>query len=138
MYNIGEYISYGNNGVCEIVGTETMDSSMENVDSRQCYILRPLHDRSCKIMTPVDNQKVIMRKLISKEETRQLLDDIVPQGDAWLTLTHSPLLSHTETILPVGQLERLVVGDVLGDGLLHGLGIDKGETKELLINAFGQ
>ena len=49
---------------------------MENVDSRQCYILRPLHDRSCKIMTPVDNQKVIMRKLISKEETRQLLDDI--------------------------------------------------------------
>ena len=59
MYNIGEYISYGNNGVCEIVGTETMDSSMENVDSRQCYILRPLHDRSCKIMTPVDNQKVI-------------------------------------------------------------------------------
>ena len=27
-------------------------------------------------MTPVDNQKVIMRKLISPEETRQLLEDI--------------------------------------------------------------
>jgi CarD family transcriptional regulator len=27
-------------------------------------------------MTPVDNQKVIMRNLISPEETKQLLDDI--------------------------------------------------------------
>ena len=27
-------------------------------------------------MTPVDNQKVIMRDLISPEETRQLLEDI--------------------------------------------------------------
>ncbi len=76
MYSIGDYISYGNSGVCEVMGTEVMDSSTGNSAGRECYILRPLHDRSCKIMTPVDNQKVIMRDLISPEETKQLLEDI--------------------------------------------------------------
>lgn len=76
MYSIGEFISYGNSGVCEVMGTEYMDSSIGESGRRQCYILRPLHDQSCKIMTPVDNQKVIMRNLISPEETKQLLDDI--------------------------------------------------------------
>ena len=76
MYSIGDYISYGNSGVCEVMGTEVMETSMGSASGRTCYVLRPLHDRSCKIMTPVDNQKVIMRKLISPEETRQLLEDI--------------------------------------------------------------
>jgi CarD family transcriptional regulator len=51
-------------------------TNTSGAENRQCYILQPLHDKSCKIMTPVDNPKVIMRSLISKEETRQLLKDI--------------------------------------------------------------
>ncbi len=58
------------------MGTEFMDSAVGDSVGRQCYILRPLHDQSCKIMTPVDNHKVIMRNLISPEETKQLLNDI--------------------------------------------------------------
>ena len=76
MYSIGDYISYGNSGVCEVMGTEVMDSSAGSSKGRECYILRPLSNQTCKIMTPVDNQKVIMRDLISPEETRQLLEDI--------------------------------------------------------------
>lgn len=75
MYNIGEFISYGNNGVCKVLGTQVM-ANTSGTENRQCYILQPLHDKSCKIMTPVDNQKVVMRSLISKEETKQLLEDI--------------------------------------------------------------
>ena len=76
MFCIGEFISYGNSGVCEVMGTEVMESSAGSPAGRECYILRPLHDQSCKIMTPVDNQKVIMRNLISPEETKQLLEEI--------------------------------------------------------------
>ena len=167
MYNIGEYISYGNNGVCAIVGTETMDSSMENVDSRQCYILRPLHDRSCKIMTPVDNQKVIMRKLISKEETRQLLDDIpeietLPEQSArqqeiayqkalhsgdcreWICLIKTLNERITtrkrkgKKVTATDDRYYKAASEKLIEEFSVVLGIDKGETKELLINAFGQ
>ena len=76
MYSVGDYISYGNSGVCEVMGTEVMDPSIGTAVGRICYILRPLHDQSCKIMTPVDNPKVTMRDLISPEETRKLLEDI--------------------------------------------------------------
>ncbi len=77
MYSIGEYISYGQSGVCEVMGTEMMDSSTGSSSGSQCYyVLRPLHDEKCKIMTPVNNHKVIMRNLISPEETKQLLSDI--------------------------------------------------------------
>lgn len=76
MYTIGQFISYGNSGVCEVVGTREMESAKPGEGVRQCYILRPLHDKTCTITTPVDNRKVIMRDLISPEETRQLLADI--------------------------------------------------------------
>ena len=76
MFCIGEFISYGNSGVCEVMGTEVMEPSAGSPAGRECYILRPLHDQSCKIMTPIDNQTVIMRNLISPEETKQLLEDI--------------------------------------------------------------
>lgn len=76
MYSIGQYISYGSSGVCEVVGTREMDTSQLGAGARMCYILRPLHDKTCTITTPVDNQKVIMRDLISPEETKRLLADI--------------------------------------------------------------
>lgn len=76
MYRIGQYISYGSSGVCEVMGTREMEASNPEADRIQCYVLQPLHDRACTITTPVDNQKVTMRDLISPEETRQLLADI--------------------------------------------------------------
>ena len=76
MFSIGDFISYGNSGVCEVMGTERMESSSASPSGRECYVLRPLHDQSCKIMTPVDNQKVIMRNLISPEEMKDLLENI--------------------------------------------------------------
>ena len=92
LFSIGEYISYGNSGVCEVMGTEVMESSVGNSAGRECYILRPLHDQSCKIMTPVDNQKVIMRNLISPEETKQLLDqNLEAQADAFKGTANSIL-----------------------------------------------
>ena len=76
MYRVGQFISYGNSGVCEVVGTREMETEQPGTGSRKCYILRPIHDKTCTITTPVDNHKVIMRELISPEETRQLLADI--------------------------------------------------------------
>jgi len=76
LYSIGQYISYGNSGVCEVVGTGELESQNPDRGKKQCYILRPLHDRTCTIMTPVDNDKVIMRDLISPEETKELLAGI--------------------------------------------------------------
>lgn len=77
MYNIGDLIIYGNNGVCKVVDTTTLQGSgASGISDRKCYILQPLHDETCRITTPVDNQKVIMRSLLSREETEELIREI--------------------------------------------------------------
>lgn len=166
MYCVGDYISYGNNGVCEVMGTEMMNPSSGSAESRECYILRPLHDRSCKIMTPVDNQKVIMRDLISPEETRQLLDDIpqietLPEQSArqqeisyqkalhsgscrqWLCLVKTLneriaiRKSKGKKVTATDDRYYKAAVDKLVEEFSVVLGMDAGETTDLLNDAFG-
>lgn len=75
MFGIGEYIIYGMNGVCRV--EEIGPMSLNGVDSdRIYYTLLPLYTKGSRMYTPVDNQKVIMRPVISEQEVCQLIDDI--------------------------------------------------------------
>ncbi len=165
MYSVGDFISYGNSGVCEVMGTEVVNSAVGTAVGRTCYILRPLHDQSCKITTPVDNHKVIMRDLISPEETRQLLEDIpqietLPEQSArQQEISYSKALhsgSCREWLSLVKTLnQRIAVRrekgkkvtatddryfkaatDKLVEEFSVVLGIDSEQTKELLMDSF--
>ncbi len=74
MFDIGEYVSYGNNGICQVAEITKMQGTDDS--SRQYYILKPINNESGKIYTPVDNDKVFIRELITVQEAEQLLDDI--------------------------------------------------------------
>lgn len=75
MFNIGEYIVYGMNGVCRV--EEIGPMSLNGVDSdKMYYTLLPLYTKGSRVFTPVDNQKVVMRPVISEQEVCQLIDDI--------------------------------------------------------------
>lgn len=75
MFNIGEYIVYGVNGVCRV--EEIGPMSLNGVESDKVYYtLLPLYTRGSRVFTPVDNQKVVMRPVISKQEACQLIDDM--------------------------------------------------------------
>ena len=75
MFNIGEVIVYGNSGVYCVC--EYCKSPVDKHDDRQFYLLRPLHESSSNIiMTPVDNDRVMMRNIISEDEAYELIDKI--------------------------------------------------------------
>lgn len=74
MFKVGEYIVYGMNGVCEVEQIGPM--SMSGVDSDKLYYtLLPLYTKGSRVYTPVDNQKVVMRSVISKTEACALIDE---------------------------------------------------------------
>ncbi|MCM1180494.1 MAG: CarD family transcriptional regulator [Clostridium sp.] len=74
MFKVGEYIVYGMNGVCEV--EEIGPMNLSGVDSdRLYYTLLPLYTKGSRVYTPVDNQKVIMRPVISKTEACALIDE---------------------------------------------------------------
>jgi len=70
LFKVGDLIVYGSTGVCEV-----LDISRPDDKERKFYVLKPLY-QSCIISTPVDTTKVLMRKIISKNEAQQLVDTI--------------------------------------------------------------
>jgi len=75
MFEIGDYIIYGNHGVCRVEDIGALD--IPGVDqSMDCYTLQPVFSKSSTLYTPVDNEKVLMRSVITSEEARELIDEI--------------------------------------------------------------
>lgn len=75
MFETGDYIVYGNTGICQVMGVTTM-----NIDGipkdRLYYILRPEGQREGKIFTPVENGKLVMRKVMTKQDAEELINEI--------------------------------------------------------------
>lgn len=82
MFKIDDYVVYGGNGVCKVTNVGTLENSRSDSD-REYYTLEPVYE-SGKIFTPVDNQKVVMRKIISKEEADELINSIPSIEVDWI------------------------------------------------------
>ncbi len=87
MFKIDDLILYGNTGVCRVVDISTKDIP-EVLKNRLYYTLKPLYQTGT-IYTPIDNKKVFMRPIISRQEAQQLIRSI-PEIDA--QAFHSPVL----------------------------------------------
>lgn len=75
MFKIGEYIVYGMNGVCKVEAVGPMN--MAGVDSdKEYYTLIPLYTKGSRVYTPVNNQKITMRKVVDKAEACELIDEM--------------------------------------------------------------
>ncbi len=72
MFNIGDLLFYGTNGVCRV--SEICSSPFDSSDTRSFYKLTPIAENtSLVIYTPVDNMQVVMRPLISRKEAEALV-----------------------------------------------------------------
>ncbi|MBP3376695.1 MAG: CarD family transcriptional regulator [Clostridia bacterium] len=75
MFSIGDNIIYGSEGVYTV--TEFTTSPIDKNDTRQFYVLRPVHGPVGNvIITPVGNDKVKMRAVMSREDALDLIDKI--------------------------------------------------------------
>lgn len=83
MFEIGELIIYGGNGVCRVEKIGPVDTGMGKND-RMYYTLNPLKNRDSKIYTPVDNEKVIMRPTMTREDALKLIDQIQDVETLWV------------------------------------------------------
>lgn len=75
MFQIGEMVVYGNSGVCEIldIATLEMDSAQKG---KLYYKLVPKETGKGVIYSPVGNEKVKMRKLMTKKEAEVLMNEV--------------------------------------------------------------
>ena len=72
MFQVGEHIVYGINGICRVA--EIGPSPYDKEDTRTFYLLIPVNNpMSSTIYTPVDNERVPMRRLMTREEIDALI-----------------------------------------------------------------
>ena len=75
MFSIGDKIVYGSEGVYTV--TEYTSSPIDKNDTRQFYVLRPVHGPAGNvIITPVGNDKVKMRTVMTRDEALAFIDKI--------------------------------------------------------------
>ena len=75
MFEKGQYVNYGKHGVCVIEDVTHMD--IPGVDKEKLYyVLSKVYTKGNKIYTAVDNNKVAMRRILSKDEAEDLVKEI--------------------------------------------------------------
>lgn len=83
MFKKGELIMCGGHGVCRVV--EITGNPIDRLDKkRKYYVLEPVFEKGSTIYTPVDNQKVIMRRIMNREEAEELIEKITEIETVWI------------------------------------------------------
>lgn len=83
MFEVGTYIVYGLNGVCKVEKIGPMESSSD-LSEKLYYTLIPVYVTGSKIITPVDNNKVKMRPVMTRPEVMELINHIKECEPLWI------------------------------------------------------
>lgn len=75
MFEKGQYVNYGKHGVCVVEDITHMDIPGVSKD-KLYYVLSKVYTKGNKIYTAVDNHKVRMREILSKNEAEDLIREI--------------------------------------------------------------
>lgn len=73
MYEINDHIIYSNMNVCKVLDICIPKGVTGN---KKYYKLQPLYEQGSIVYIPIDNDKVVMRKVITREEAENLIDSI--------------------------------------------------------------
>lgn len=75
MFQIGDVVVCGSNGVCKIESIGPLNMGKSTINRGDYYTLSPYFDNGGKIYLPVDNDRVNMRYILTKDEVSSLMDE---------------------------------------------------------------
>lgn len=75
MYEIGEYVVCGNNGICQVEAVTTLN--LEGVDkSRKYYLMKPVFSNGSTVYKPTDLDDGSIRPALNRKEAEELIDSM--------------------------------------------------------------
>jgi CarD family transcriptional regulator len=83
MFEINDYVIYGEYGVCKIIDITTPPIAGIKKDNKY-YILNPLSTNGHTVYIPIDNIKGSMRKTLTREEALEFIDQIPYIDTLWV------------------------------------------------------
>lgn len=105
MFKVNDYVIYGITGVCQIVDI-TKESLIDNLQ-KEYYVLKYIYDNDTIIKIPTDNEKVPMRKILSKGDVTTLINSMPSSETIWIDDDRKRNETF-KSILKTGDIENLV------------------------------
>ncbi|MBQ8317030.1 MAG: CarD family transcriptional regulator [Lachnospiraceae bacterium] len=163
MFEKGDYIVYGQNGICRIEDITHPEISGYDND-RLYYVLAPERSRESKLYCPTDNTKVVLRKIVTADEAMEAIGEadsvepLVVSNDRmrdecyknvmrscelkqWIKIIKTLLIRKKEReaagkkITATDERYLNAASEVLFTEVSIATGKDKNEVKELVLNA---
>lgn len=83
MFEKDQLIMCGGHGVCRVVNIT--GNPVDRLDKvRKYYVLEPVFQKGSTVYTPVDNDKVVMRRIMNKEEAKALAEGVTRIETVWI------------------------------------------------------
>lgn len=82
MFKVNDYVVYGLTGVCQI--TDIRKDEYNSDDEAQYYVLNPVFNNNMTIKVPVNNQTILMRSVISKDDVLSLIAKMPEIETIWV------------------------------------------------------
>lgn len=73
MFKVGDNIIHGSNGACKVTNVGALSTGEKG---KTYYTLVPYYVKGSSVYTPIDNEKIVMRPVMTKEEIMDLIHDI--------------------------------------------------------------
>ncbi|KDR96718.1 transcriptional regulator, CarD family [Peptoclostridium litorale DSM 5388] len=84
MFKINDYVMYGSMGVCQIIDISKEKYLNLSSDETEFYVLQTVYNNKMTIKTPVNNPKVSMREIITKDDVLSLISTISETETMWV------------------------------------------------------
>ena len=107
MFQPGELVVYGATGVCRVESIQQPEPHGAH-QGKTCYLLKPLYQDGV-IYTPVENTKISIRPVMTREEANALIDQIpTMQAEACHAPTIQALTQHYQSVIHSGDRRDLI------------------------------
>ena len=107
MFQPGELVVYGATGVCRVESIRQPEPHSA-LQGKTCYLLKPLYQDGV-IYTPVENKKVPIRPVMTREDADALIS-LIPtmQAEACRAPTIQALTQHYQAVIRSGDRRDLI------------------------------
>lgn len=95
MFSLGDHIMYNSQYLCVVDDICDLDVGDERATY---YVLRPIYERATTIKIPVDSDKVTMRRLISSEEAKSIIESIAQVEPEWIEDKNARAFAHRKAL----------------------------------------
>lgn len=110
MFKIGDVIIYSVHGLSRI--DDICEKTISNV-TRTYYVLHPLEEANLTISTPVDNDKVVMLRMMDRGEAEKILQSFKEPGASWIEDFRVRYREYQEIIKTGDRLEIAKIANAL-------------------------